>query len=143
MTDLVATPKTSAPSPVSTSGDVAHIELVSIIEQLRRFSDGDAFVAEKGYKLLSADYSQIELRIMAHLSGDEHMIADFNAGHDIHAATAARMSRVCAAAMRACGAISKARNSTRPSRPEALSGAYILSMQNSARWVLPVMSVRR
>lgn len=42
MTDLVATPKTSAPSPVSTSGDVAHIELVSIIEQLRQASRGES-----------------------------------------------------------------------------------------------------
>ena len=40
---------------------------------------------------LSADYSQIELRIMAHLSGDRKMIDDFNAGADIHAATAARI----------------------------------------------------
>ena len=39
----------------------------------------------------SADYSQIELRIMAHLSGDEHLISDFREGRDIHAATAARI----------------------------------------------------
>ena len=50
-----------------------------------------AFVSDDGCTFFSADYSQIELRIMAHLSGDEHMIADFNAGHDIHAATAARI----------------------------------------------------
>ena len=50
-----------------------------------------AFVPDKDCTFFSADYSQIELRIMAHLSGDEHMIADFNAGHDIHAATAARI----------------------------------------------------
>ena len=50
-----------------------------------------AFVPDDGCTFFSADYSQIELRIMAHLSGDEHMIADFNAGHDIHAATAARI----------------------------------------------------
>lgn len=49
------------------------------------------FVPEEGCLFLSADYSQIELRIMAHLSGDEKMIADFNAGADIHAATAARI----------------------------------------------------
>ncbi len=40
---------------------------------------------------LSADYSQVELRIMAHLSGDENMIAAFQSGHDIHAATAAKI----------------------------------------------------
>lgn len=50
-----------------------------------------AFVPEEGCIFLSADYSQIELRIMAHLSQDEKMIADFNAGADIHAATAARI----------------------------------------------------
>lgn len=50
-----------------------------------------AFVPDDDCTFFSADYSQIELRIMAHLSGDEHMIADFNAGHDIHAATAARI----------------------------------------------------
>ena len=50
-----------------------------------------AFVPDEDCTFFSADYSQIELRIMAHLSGDEHMIADFNAGHDIHAATAARI----------------------------------------------------
>lgn len=50
-----------------------------------------AFVPDEDCTFFSADYSQIELRIMAHLSGDEHMIADFNAGLDIHAATAARI----------------------------------------------------
>lgn len=50
-----------------------------------------AFVAEPGCLLLSADYSQIELRIMAHLSGDEHMIEAFKEGQDIHAATAAKI----------------------------------------------------
>lgn len=49
------------------------------------------FVPEKGCTFLSADYSQIELRIMAHLSGDAHLIADFREGRDIHAATAARV----------------------------------------------------
>jgi DNA polymerase-1 len=46
------------------------------------------------YTLLAADYSQIELRIIAHLSGDPVMIADFNLGHDIHAATAAKVFHV-------------------------------------------------
>jgi DNA polymerase-1 len=50
-----------------------------------------AFIAPEGSHLLSADYSQIELRILAHLSGDEKLIAAFNAGKDIHRATAARI----------------------------------------------------
>lgn len=47
------------------------------------------FVAAPGYQLLSVDYSQIELRIVAHMSGDESMLDAFRAGQDIHAATAA------------------------------------------------------
>ncbi len=50
-----------------------------------------AFVPEPGCTFFSADYSQIELRIMAQLSGDAQMIADFREGHDIHTATAARI----------------------------------------------------
>ncbi len=51
-----------------------------------------AFVVGAGYEtLLTADYSQIELRIMAHLSGDAALIAAFESGHDFHAATAARV----------------------------------------------------
>ncbi|MBR6930379.1 MAG: DNA polymerase I [Bacteroidales bacterium] len=46
------------------------------------------------YTLLAADYSQIELRIIAHLSQDPAMVADFNLGHDIHAATAAKVFHV-------------------------------------------------
>ena len=49
------------------------------------------FVPEPGEIFFSADYSQIELRLMAHFSGDAHMIQDFNDGRDIHAATAARI----------------------------------------------------
>ncbi len=48
-----------------------------------------AFIAEHRNKLLSADYSQIELRVVAHLSGDQNMINTFKAGKDIHQATAA------------------------------------------------------
>ncbi|MCS7286796.1 MAG: DNA polymerase I [Anaerolineae bacterium] len=47
-----------------------------------------AFVAEDGWLLLSADYSQVELRILAHISGDEGLIAAFLRGEDIHASTA-------------------------------------------------------
>ncbi len=50
-----------------------------------------AFVPEKGDIFFSADYSQIELRLMAHLSKDKGMIADFLSGNDIHAATAAKI----------------------------------------------------
>ncbi len=50
-----------------------------------------AFVAEPGYRILAADYSQIELRIMAHLSGDEGLLGAFAAGLDIHRATAAEV----------------------------------------------------
>ena len=50
-----------------------------------------AFIAPEGYRLLAADYSQIELRIMAHLSGDEGLLAAFAAGRDIHRATAAEV----------------------------------------------------
>jgi len=51
--------------------------------QIRR-----AFIAEQGYALLSADYSQIDLRVAAHLSQDARMIEVFNKGMDVHAATA-------------------------------------------------------
>ena len=50
-----------------------------------------AFVPAKGHIFLSADYSQIELRLMAHLSKDKSMISDFLSGNDIHAATAAKI----------------------------------------------------
>ena len=50
-----------------------------------------AFIPEEGQIFFSADYSQIELRLMAHLSGDAHLIEAFNNGEDIHAATAARI----------------------------------------------------
>jgi DNA polymerase-1 len=49
----------------------------------------EAFVAPPGHTLISADYSQVELRIMAHLSGDESLLKAFAAGEDIHRATAA------------------------------------------------------
>ena len=50
-----------------------------------------AFIAPPGYVLLAADYSQIELRIMAHLSGDASLIAAFEADRDVHQATAAEV----------------------------------------------------
>ena len=53
-----------------------------------------AFVAPEGYRLLAADYSQIELRIMAHLSGDEGLLGAFARDEDIHSATAAEVFEV-------------------------------------------------
>ncbi len=44
--------------------------------------------------IMSADYSQIELRLMAHLCGDEHLISAFRAGHDVHSATAAKIFKI-------------------------------------------------
>lgn len=50
-----------------------------------------AFIPDEGQLFFSADYSQIELRVMAHLSQDPHMIEAFREGHDVHAATAAKI----------------------------------------------------
>ena len=58
-----------------------------------------AFIAPPGFRLLSADYSQIELRIMAHLSGDEGLLRAFAAGRDIHRATAAEVGGIDEAAV--------------------------------------------
>ena len=57
--------------------------------QMRAF-----FIAEPGCVLVDADYSQIELRILAHVTGDKNMQAAFNAGEDIHRATAAKIYRI-------------------------------------------------
>lgn len=54
--------------------------------EIRRY-----FVAEEGCVLIDADYSQIELRVLAEISGDENMIASFNSGADIHTATASQV----------------------------------------------------
>ena len=61
-------------------------------EHGRRIREG--FIPEKGCLLVSADYSQIELRIMAHLSGDSAMIEHFRQGQDIHRRTAAEIFEV-------------------------------------------------
>jgi DNA polymerase I len=53
-----------------------------------------AFIPDADSVFLSADYSQIELRIMAHLSGDANMLEAFNSGHDIHTATAAKIYKI-------------------------------------------------
>ena len=54
--------------------------------QMRKF-----FIADDGKTLIDADYSQIELRVMAHLCGDENMVEAFNSGEDIHTSTAAQV----------------------------------------------------
>ncbi len=54
----------------------------------------EAVIPDEDCLFLSADYSQIELRLMAHFSQDEHMLAAFRSGQDIHAATAARIYRL-------------------------------------------------
>ena len=51
----------------------------------------EMFIASKGYVLVDADYSQIELRLLAHISGDEHMRQAFLSGEDIHAVTASQV----------------------------------------------------
>ena len=53
-----------------------------------------AFIAQPGYKIVAADYSQIELRIMAHLSQDKGLLAAFSTGQDIHKATASEVFSV-------------------------------------------------
>ena len=54
----------------------------------------EAFIAEKGNVLISADYSQIELRIMAHLSGDQNLTHAFNNNIDVHSATASEIFNI-------------------------------------------------
>jgi DNA polymerase-1 len=58
-----------------------------------------AFVAAPGHRLVSADYSQIELRVLAHFSGDEHLCGAFRDGEDVHRATAARVFGVAESAV--------------------------------------------
>lgn len=53
-----------------------------------------AFIADKDCKLISADYSQIELRLLAHFSKDPHMLCDFNTERDVHASTAAKIFKI-------------------------------------------------
>lgn len=64
------------------------------IRTLRGQQIRGAFVAGEGKKIISADYSQIELRLIAEISGEENMIRAFQNGEDIHASTAAKLFRV-------------------------------------------------
>ena len=81
-------------SPVAVTGRLSssnpNLQNIPIRSDLGRVIRA-AFVPDEGCLFLSADYSQIELRIMAHLSGDEHMIEAFREGRDIHAATASKI----------------------------------------------------
>ena len=71
----------------STEPNLQNIPVRTAIgREFRRF-----FIAPKGYDLVDADYSQIELRVLAHVAGDAQMIDDFRSGRDIHTATAARV----------------------------------------------------
>jgi len=63
-------------------------------EQGRRIRQ--AFIPEKGFKMVAIDYSQIELRIMAHLSSDDGLVSAFENGLDVHRATAAEVFGLCA-----------------------------------------------
>src|SRR6185437_1352973 len=71
----------------STDPNLQNIPIKS--EEGRRIRQ--AFVAPPGWKVVAADYSQIELRIMAHLSGDAGLLAAFHGNQDIHRATAAEV----------------------------------------------------
>ena len=74
----------------STDPNLQNIPIRS--EQGRRVRQ--AFIARPGYKVVAADYSQIELRIMAHLSQDQGLLTAFSEGKDIHSATAAEVFNV-------------------------------------------------
>ena len=64
------------------------------IRTLRGQQIRGAFVADKGKKIISADYSQIELRLIAEVSGEDNMIKAFQNGEDIHASTASKLFKV-------------------------------------------------
>ena len=72
------------------SSNNPNLQNIPIREERGRFIR-KAFVPQVGYLFLSADYSQVELRLMAHLSKDANMISDFHSGQDIHSATASKI----------------------------------------------------
>jgi DNA polymerase-1 len=97
-----------------------------------------AFIAPEGCLLLAADYSQIELRIMAHLSGDEGLRRAFAEGADVHRATASEIfgigaDRVSAEQRRAAKAINFAAAGHRPRRRAALRGPVLRALPRRAR----------
>ncbi len=67
-----------------------NLQNISIRDELAK-EIRKAFIAPEGYQLLSVDYSQIELRVLAHLANEEHMIESFNEKHDIHNETAVQL----------------------------------------------------
>ena len=79
----------------STNPNLQNIPIRSERGQLIR----KAFIAEKNYRLVSADYSQVELRVLAHISGDEGLISAFEKDLDIHTATASEVFSVSLAAV--------------------------------------------
>ena len=83
---VAATGRLSSVSP--------NLQNIPIKTELGRRIRGAFVPGERGWKILSADYSQIELRIMAHLSGDPKMIEAFERGGDIHTSTAAQIFSV-------------------------------------------------
>lgn len=74
----------------SSEPNLQNIPIKTDVGQLLR----TAFEAENGFRLVSADYSQIDLRVVAHVSGDKNMIEAFCKGEDIHRATAALINKV-------------------------------------------------
>ena len=74
----------------SSDPNLQNIPIRTDIGQLLR----TAFEAEEGWRLVAADYSQIDLRVMAHVSGDKKLIEVFWAGEDVHRATAALINNV-------------------------------------------------
>jgi len=74
----------------SSNPNLQNIPIRTDLGQLLR----TAFVVEDGWKLISADYSQIDLRVVAHMSNDKKMIETFLKGEDIHRATAAEVNKV-------------------------------------------------
>ena len=82
--------------------------------------------------IMSADYSQIELRLLAHISGDEHLIKAFNSGEDIHAITASKVFGV------------KLDKVTKEMRRKAISGLYTVNLSTDLLKILelPIMRHR-
>ena len=97
MTDKNSRLHTTLNQAVTTPGRLSssdpNLQNIPILTELGQMIR-TAFEAEQGYQLVSADYSQIELRIAAHLSGDVRMITTFLSGEDIHTATAARVNKI-------------------------------------------------